>query len=178
MENNTFPAETPDGVEQVRKDVTADGSAVILTDEDGQVYQPSPLGAAVEATDEPKAMNSSSSSPALEDTTIRDDQSDEVKAVEEAVAEATGTEATLTASEAQSQIQSAEPVAEASPEEAADAVANEEPAEEPAPEVEATPAAEELAASEGVDLAEVEGSGVDGKIVKSDVEAAAASDEA
>ncbi len=37
----------------------------------------------------------------------------------------------------------------------------------------ATPAAEELAEAEGVDLSEVEGSGVDGKILVSDVQEAA-----
>ena len=40
------------------------------------------------------------------------------------------------------------------------------------PEVEATPAAEELAKDEGVDLTEVEGSGEEGRILKTDVEEA------
>lgn len=40
-------------------------------------------------------------------------------------------------------------------------------------EVEATPAAEEAAAEHGVDLGEVEGSGVEGRVLKSDVEEAA-----
>jgi len=49
------------------------------------------------------------------------------------------------------------------------------PAEEAAEEeIDATPAAEALAAEEGIDLADVEGSGEEGRILKSDVEAAAA----
>lgn len=44
-------------------------------------------------------------------------------------------------------------------------------------EAEATSAAEKLAESEGVDLAQVEGTGEDGRIVKSDVEAAVGASE-
>jgi hypothetical protein len=54
--------------------------------------------------------------------------------------------------------------------EAAEAVEDEE-------QPEATPAAAELAVEEGVDLSEVEGSGQEGRILKADVEEAAASDE-
>jgi len=45
--------------------------------------------------------------------------------------------------------------------------------EEPVEEPEATPAAAELADEKGVDLTEVEGSGVGGKVTKADVEKAA-----
>jgi pyruvate/2-oxoglutarate dehydrogenase complex dihydrolipoamide acyltransferase (E2) component len=169
-----FPAETPDGVEMVKKDVTTDGSAVILTDEEGQMYQPNSVGAMVEATNAPVAINAPSMPgddvPQV-DATLPDDNSDEVKAMEQSIEEATGSKATLTASEAQTLVQSAEAEGDAqAPEEAA---AEEAAAPEAAEEVEATPAAEALAAEEGVDLSEVEGSGEDGKILKSDVEAAA-----
>jgi pyruvate/2-oxoglutarate dehydrogenase complex dihydrolipoamide acyltransferase (E2) component len=50
-----------------------------------------------------------------------------------------------------------------------------EPESEPAPdqvEIDATGAAEELAAEAGLDLAEIEGTGVDGRVLKGDVQRA------
>lgn len=74
--------------------------------------------------------------------------------------------------EATAEAQGNDPAAEAD----ADAEA---PAEEPEADYEASSEAEELADREGIDLENIEGSGKDGRVLKSDVEAAiAARDEA
>jgi len=162
--SNTFPAQTENGIEDVRKDVTVDGQAVVFTSESGDLMQEK--GGRLEGVDAPLAMNTSSGENAVEASAdVPDDESDAVKEMEAAVEEATGTKATLTASEAQNL--TGEPMESAAPAEVAPEAAPEEA------EVDATPAAEAKAEELGVDLAEVEGSGADGRVTVGDVEAAA-----
>jgi len=162
--SNTFPAQTEDGIEDVRKDVTVDGQAVVFTTEDGDLMQEQ--GGQLMPVDAPAAMNASNSGNAAEASAeVPDDESDAVKEMEAAVEEATGTKATLTASEAQNL--TGEPMTSSAPAE----TAPEADAEEA--EVDATPAAEAKAEELGVDLASVEGSGAEGRVTVSDVEAAA-----
>jgi len=97
-----------------------------------------------------------------EESTASDITPEQVEEAEEAVSEATHTEATLTESEVANILPEMQEEDEAPAEEAAEE------------EIDATPAAEALAAEEGIDLADVEGSGEEGRILKSDVEAAAA----
>ena len=165
--STTFPAQTEDGIEDVKKDVTIGGQAVVFTDEAGNVLQEKG-GRLEDVGDAPVAMNSSAGENATTvEALIPDDESDEVKAMEAAIEEDTGTRATLTASEAQAL---GAPAMEA--EAAADAPA-EAPEAEASDEVDATPAAEAKAEELGVDLASVEGSGADGRVTVADVEDAA-----
>lgn len=99
------------------------------------------------------------------------DESDAVKEVEAEISAATGTDATLTASEA-SALSPEEFVASAEEQTASDESEAPMPEESPEAPADATPAAEALAAEEDIDLEEVKGSGEDGRILKSDVEAA------
>ena len=152
-----FPAETPDGVEMVKKEVI-DGTTVVMTDEEGETYQAEGVGTLVEQVDEPAPDNAAVTPLAeggdegdapnmevegmnnpevatepipaetaepkaefIEDITLEQNQADsmteadeapEVEEMEEAVEEAYGSPATLTASEADAQMEAAEPTAE------------------------------------------------------------------
>lgn len=177
--STTFPASTEDGeIIDVEKKVTLDGAAVVLEDEDGNFYQPVPASGKMKALDgNAVGMNAPSNVDGEVEVKVASDDSEAVKAAEEALSEDTGTRATLTASEVANLTTGAMPTDETDPSDLgldnAD-FAPEAEAAAPADEsVEATPAAEELAAEKGIDLSSVEGSGADGKVTKADVEAAA-----